>query len=376
MLKNYLTQANLKFVAAFLLAGLTFGAILGNTVLLKYKSTALLRYSMFAADVKPLIEMTKDVRSLDKFINDQNLNTNAEPLRAAMQAAVRGNDKWIEPILRISKQDAKEYGVDTTKAEGEYEVVGLKITATARDPETALALTKLQTAYALQVQMKDGIESWVRETELSALGRLERYEASKLKTAHEVAEIQARLKEFRRVMALYPEASRLDTKPFLSLEKGSERYLPIPNQMSVMELRLVDIKEQLVRQEREQKKEALLLMLVKQIASSRLRETNSREWLVESTALVKSKLDTLTDERERIAAIETLNSFYELKQQYIDGIIYFLEPRLADRAEQPRPLIITALFGFLALLGSVLWIFKDALIALLKDNGDDKVLEK
>jgi hypothetical protein len=370
-LKPYLTQKNYRLLGIAVACGLVLGALLGYTVLLKYKSTALLRFPMGGADYKPFVEMTKDPVVLNKFINDQNLKDDIERYTKMLKDTVRGTAKWIEPILRISKQDAKELGVDAAKMPTTDEVIGLQITATHRDPAIALALVKLQTNYALQVQMKEGIESWVRGTELSALGRLERYEASKLKTAYEVGEIQTRLKEYKRVMQQYPETSRLDSKPFISLEKGSERYLPIPNQLSVMELRLVDIKEQVVREEREKKKDEVALNLVKQIGESKLRATNSKAWLDEAIVTVKTKLNTLTDERERLAAIDVLNGFYGLRTRYVDNITYILEPRAAERPEQPRPLMLAALFGFMGGLGALLWIFKDLIAQLFKQDEED-----
>jgi hypothetical protein len=369
-LKPYLTKKNYRLLGFAVAGGLLLGALLGYTIFLNYKSTALLRFHMGGADFKPLVEMTKDPVALNKFINDQNLKDDTERYTAMLKATVRGTGKWIEPILRISKQDAKEMGVDPTKMPTTDEVIGLQITAKHRDPDTALAMVKLQTNFALQVQMKEGIESWVRGTELSALGRLERYEASKLKTAYEVSEIQTRLKEYKRVMQQYPETSLLDSKPFISLEKGSERFLPIPNQLSVMELRLVDIKEQVVREEREKKKDEVALNLVKQIGESKLRATNSKAWLDESINTVKAKLNTLTDERERLAAIDVLNGFHGLRTRYVDNITYILEPRAAERPEQPRPIMLAALFAFLGGLGALLWVFKDLIAQLFKQDEE------
>ncbi len=373
MLKPYLTQKNLTFIAALCAGGMVLGALLGNTVLLKYKSTAWLRFPMAGADVKSFIEVTKDPVALDRFLVSQGATSDAQQYASTLKSTVSGTGKWIEPILKISKQDAKDLGIDPAKATTTDEVIGFQVRATHRDADTALALVNLQTQYALQVQMREGIESWVRGTELSALGRLERYESSKLKTAYEVSEIQNRLKEFKRVMQQYPETARLDSKPFISLEKGSERYMPIPNQMSVMELRLVDIKEQTLREEREKKKDEVALNLVKQIGASKLRNTDSKAWLNEATETVKSKLATLTDERERLAALDLLNGFYELRKKYMDGVTFILEPRAALRPEQPRPLMLTAIFGLLGFLAALAWVFKDLIAQLFKDDEPSQV---
>jgi hypothetical protein len=372
LLKPYLTQKNYRLLSIAVVSGLALGALLGYTVFLKYKSTALLRFPMAAADVKPFIEMTKDAVILSRFISDQNLKEEAKVMELLMLANVRGTSKWIEAIPRISKQDAKEFGLEPSKlSNGLDDVIGYKIEASHRDPQTALALVRLQTSYALQVQMKEGVEKWVRDTELTAIGRLEKFEASKLKAAYDTAEIQARLKEFKRIMQQYPDTGRVDTKTFLSLEKGGERYLPIPNQMAVAELRLVDIKEQLSREEREQKKEVLSLSLVKQISESKLRAVNSKAWLEESIMTVKNKLATLTDERERIAGLDLLNGFYELRKKYVDGLTYILEPRAAERPEQPRPLLLAAILGFLGAFVALLWIFKDLIAQLFKQDDED-----
>ena len=368
---SYLRKAEYKFIAIATLVGLLIGVLLGSTLLLKHKSTALVRVSLGPSELKTFVEMTKNPEVLEKFMQDQNLGEEQNAMYKILLNTVTTNPKWIEPILKIGKQEAKDLGVDLTKQPLTGEIAGLQITATHRNPATALSLAKLQTNYALQVQLKETLERWVFDNENSAIGRLERYEGNKLKTTYEIAAIQTRLKEFRRVMQEYPETARVDAKPFLSLEKGSERYLPIPNQMSVLELRLVDIKEQIARDEREKKRDEVILNLAKQIGSSKLRETRIAGWLDDAIQITKSKLATFTDERERIAGIDALNSFYAMRLSYIDGVNYILPARLADRPEQPRPLMVAILFALLGFLLSCMWVLRLNIIRFFQSLGQE-----
>ncbi len=368
---SYLRKAEYKFIAIATLIGLLIGLLLGSTLLLKYKSTALVRVSLGPSELKTFVEMTKNPEVLEKFMQDQNLGEEQNAMYKILLNTVTTNPKWIEPILKIGKQEAKDLGVDLTKQPLTGEIAGLQITAAHRDPAIALSLAKLQTNYALQVQLKETLERWVFDNENSAIGRLERYESNKLKTTYEIAAIQTRLKEFRRVMQEYPETSRIDAKPFLSLEKGSERYLPIPNQMSVLELRLVDIKEQIARDEREKKRDEVILNLAKQIGSSKLRDTRIAGWLDDAIQITKSKLATFTDERERIAGIDALNSFYAMRLSYIDGVNYILPARLADRAEQPRPLMVAILFALLGFLLSCVWVLRLNIVRFFQSLGQE-----
>jgi hypothetical protein len=366
-----LRNAEYKIVAIATLIGLLIGVLLGSTLLLKYKSTALVRISLGAGEIKTFVEMTKNPEVLEKFMQDQNLGEEQNTLYKILLNTVTTNVKWIEPILKIGKQEAKDLGVDLTKQNSIGEIAGLQITAVHRDPAVALSLAKLQTNYALQVQLKESLERWVFDNENTAIGRLERYESNKLKTTYEIAAIQTRLKEFRRVMQEYPETARIDAKPFLSLEKGSERYLPIPNQMSVLELQLVDIKEQIARNEREKKRDEVILNLAKQIGSSKLRETRIAGWLDDAIQITKSKLASSTDERERIAGIDALNSFYAMRLNYIDGVNYILPARLADRPEQPRPLMIAIIFALLGCLAGTAWVVRRNIIQFFQSLGQE-----
>jgi hypothetical protein len=370
---SYLRKAKYKFIAIATLVGLLIGLLLGSTLLLKYKSTALVRVSLGPSELKTFVEMTKNPEVLEKFMQDQNLGEEQNAMYKILLNTVTSNPKWIEPILKIGKQEAKDLGVDLTKQPLTGEIAGLQITAVHRDPAIALSLAKLQTNYALQVQLKETLERWVFDNENSAIGRLERYESNKLKTIYEIAAIQTRLKEFKRVMQEYPETSRIDAKPFLSLEKGSERYLPIPNQMSVLELRLVDIKEQTARDEREKKRDEVILNLAKQIGSSKLRETRIAGWLDDAIKITQSKLATFTDERERIAGIDTLNSFYAMRLSYIDGVNYILPARLADQAEQPRPLTVAILFALLGFLLSCVWVLRLNIVRFFQSLGQEQL---
>jgi hypothetical protein len=356
---HYFSLKNLKIIVAATVLAATLGFAIGYFFFLSYQSTGFVRFPMQAADVKPFLEIAKDSKVLRRFMNEQNLKAEESFFEdLLLDTIVRQPKKWIEAVPTLSKQDIKEFGLDQAKLQTE-DVLGLRISAEHRDPAVALALTDLQTRYALQVQIKENMEKWVRETQLTSVGRLERYEASKLRANREIEEIQNRLKEYKRVMQLYPDSSRIDTKPFLSLDKTAERYLPIPNQMAVAELKLVDIREQLARDEREIKKDELLLSFAGQIAGSKLREASIRGWLDEAISLVQKKAGSLTDERERIAAFDLLSNFQGLRTSYIDGVSYILKPQLAERPQRPSPRFLAVVMGFLGLLLAVLWITRD-----------------
>jgi phosphate/sulfate permease len=364
-MNNYVNTKNFQLVIASTVVATVVGFAVAYFFLLSYKSTGLVRLPMSAPDVKPFIEMTKDPKTLRQFVSEQNLKEKEDLFEELLfNAIVRRPTKWIEAIPRLGKQDIKDLGLDQAKPQSE-DVIGFRISGQHRIPAVALELTGLQTRYALQVQIKESLEKWVRDTQLTSVGRLERYEASKLRANREIDEIQNRLKEYKRVMQLYPDSARADTRPFLSLEKGSERYLPIPNQMAVIELRLGDIREQMARDEREKKKDELALGFVKQIASSKLREVSIKNWLDESIAIVQKKLETLTDERERIAAFDLLSSFQGLRVSYIDGVSFILQPQLAERPQAPSPKLLAAVFGALGLLLSLLYITREIWYKLL-----------
>ena len=141
--------------------------------------------------------------------------------------------------------------------------------------------------------------------------------------------------------------------------------------MSVLELRLVDIKEQIARDEREKKRDEVILNLAKQIGSSKLRDTRIAGWLDDAIKITQSKLATFTDERERIAGIDTLNSFYAMRLSYIDGVNYILPARLADRAEQPRPLMVAILFALLGFLLSCMWVLRLNIVRFFQSLGQE-----
>jgi len=65
-----------------------------------------------------------------------------------------------------------------------------------------------------------------------------------------------------------------------------------------------------------------------------------------------------------------LNGFYGLRTRYLDNVSYIVEPRAAERPEQPRPLFLAALLGFFAGLGALVWIFRDWLAQLFKEEPD------
>jgi hypothetical protein len=365
-----LHSKKLSYIAIAALAGLLVGTLLGYGSFLKYKSLSILSFDMKTVDYRKFQESVSDFASLDRYVSLLSKDNNKSELVKDFKNYVSSRQaKWVEPIQRMSKQDAKDFG-EVAKATDDNYLIGLKFTATHRDPERAQQLTALQADYAMDAALRSSINEAIRSQYTTKRTQLERAEAEKVRFEYEIATSISRLKEFRRIAQTYPETSRVDARQLMSVDKGGERYLPIPSQMAALETQVVDMREQITRSERDLKKHPLELALLKEQIDALDKSLSGKEAINALISLSQQKLTTTTEEWAKLAYLENLNSLVDLRVKYVDRPSFLVQPSLPLSSEQPKPLIVAILLALLAAAAMAAWLFREQLMRMLRGDED------
>ena len=143
----------------------------------------------------------------------------------------------------------------------------------------------------------------------------------------------------------------------MTLDKGAEKFMPLPSQMAAVESQIVDINETLARSERNIKKSAINQALIDEYEVITKNAKAGIELLDAVIASTKKKLPALTVEHERDAVLEQLNYFLAIRVTYIDQFKYISEPSLPSQPSNPTPLMLTLLAAFLAGLFATVGLF-------------------
>ena len=125
--KNTLACSVLSTVVIFSL----IGAALAYTTLLSYKSTAFSAFSVTLPEFKVMSERVQSVQNFDTYASHVEQGKNEKSVRARLDrlrsTVIGGESKWLEPVLRISKLDAKELVGEASRAGEGSAMIGYRI---------------------------------------------------------------------------------------------------------------------------------------------------------------------------------------------------------------------------------------------------------
>ena len=125
------------------------GAWMGYSVFLSYKSSASVEMGMSLSEFKLMAQRLGSAKVFDDFAEHAQITSDNKDLQLAwrlnaLRARVtNAQSKWFEPLARVSKQDAKDFG-ELTKVDKAADLVGYNLTATAGSAEEAQRQIRLQ----------------------------------------------------------------------------------------------------------------------------------------------------------------------------------------------------------------------------------------
>ena len=352
----------LKIIGLAMLVTSILVATLAYTKFQRFESSAVISFSSSLSEYKNLREVLSDKTAYDNYATSDTAKKLGEIdiSRRASAAFSQGvNLDWLKPIYRISKADAKEISVliEDKDCKTCKDLIGLGIKIKAENTEDSAKLVNYLARYVTDAQIRDALTQQFIKGRIANKNLLERAESEKIKAEYEIKVLKNRLSELNRISQAYPAAARADLRPLMTLDKGGERFMPLPSQMAAVEAQIVDINESLTRSERNIKKSGVNQALIDEYSALAKDAKAGIELLDAVIAATKRKLSSLIVEYERDAALEQLNSFFAIRVTYVDQFKYISEPSMPTNPSNPTPLMLTLLAAFLAGLFATIGLF-------------------
>jgi len=236
--------------AAVLLGLAAIGALAG-WVFPKYEANALLDTpGANLAELKRVVPGYASEVALGRFIDA----TGNAALPAAERLLVQARDRsfWervANPILPLSRKDTKEIG--DMKEGLTTSLIGLELRADARDPVTADAMVLILSDFFTNALLRERIRAWI----VAGLGvtrtRQNSLRADIIATQLNIDSAQRRITDLKAIGARYPDASRADGRQVVSVAEGGDRFLPLPAQLVAAESNISQLRESILRSERQ-----------------------------------------------------------------------------------------------------------------------------
>lgn len=229
-------------ILALIIAGTAIG--LGVSVLsAKYVSEGLfLTPSVSVADYKRLETAFLSRARLQQFLQISNKNTTPEgALFAELLHDPTALSNVLAPEFALTSKDQKMFGVNVAEQDDTGKMVGVRIRFTHKTPTEGAGVTLLSEYVrdtVIRVKFEDDMlarcaEYRTREQELRN---------EQLADEFSIAQEEKRLATLRAIVARTPATAPTDNRPFLSLEKGSERFLSPAAQLVAAEVKIADLK--------------------------------------------------------------------------------------------------------------------------------------
>ena len=358
------TRDFLPAIALTLIFGL-IGAWLGYSVLLSYKSSGAVEMGMSLSEFKLMSQRLGSAKVFDDFAEHTQKTSDNKDLQLAQRLnTLRGRvtsaqSKWFEPLARVSKQDAKDFG-ELTKVDKAADLVGYSLTATATSAEEAQSHVHLQSDYVLDASLKETLLARHASALVRQRAAAASTEGAKTNQVYNIAMLEKRLTQLKRIALVYPTVNRSEARQVISLDKSGERYMPLPSQMAAVETEMMDIREAISRSERgllqSQSEGEMLAAHGKLVAQAK----SGKDLLTALSADIATRIELAREEHQKALFLGHANELAGIKARYVDL------PRFIVALELPlsptkSPKLITLLFALLGLFAGLAYQFRSQL---------------
>lgn len=368
-------------LAAMLGAGL--GAYLSYGPLKQYKSEAVLNIDMDTADYKRLTELANDPAVLRQYAANGKLNNvSAERL----EALIKDNKKadWLKPVLKLSKTDYKDlpdaavrleqensrkreqmiqyeneklFGKELTTNKNEFSAYsGLKITASAPEPQEATDKTKWLSEYAQNTAVMGALHTLIAKWESENKFFTERFQAKKIQNEFEANQLKIKLAGLKKSIENYPVTVQKEVNREIEIGRDQTKTLSPMAQMLSIEVDLLemDIKNQKLNRANEQLN--ISAEILKQVATIKSEASGlNRLAIVDEILNIALNKAEFSSHREKLLLMQTEVS--NIKSKLTKKIQYLSLPSvpLQQDGAAPIKLIILMSLLFTALMTAYQW---------------------
>jgi hypothetical protein len=158
-------------------------------------------------------------------------------------------EQAARPIVPISRKDTKEIG--DLKEGLTTSLIGLELKADAREPETAEAMVVLLGDYYANALLRERIRGWIVAGQGESRTRQKALRADMISTQLGIDSTRRRITDLKSILNRYPDVARLEGRQVVSVAEGGDRFLPPTAQLVAAESQVSQLRESILRSERQ-----------------------------------------------------------------------------------------------------------------------------
>ena len=354
-----------SWLASSALLGIAIGAALGNGPLLTFRSEGILAMDLSPLEFKRFSELANNADTFRSVVGVTPVGVAQTPAAVREIGNVVTSGKWLKPVPRFSKSDAKDLPNFVDKTDPDKAYLGVALFATATEPGEAAALATWMGQYfketAAREAIRETVSKWRAENRrFSDFARSEQFRLN-----FEIEQAQARSKALKTVVSAYPEFSKPEGRQVLEVKKENEKFVSPGQQLVAAETEVIDFREQIVRLQRKGIQEAFAADLLSQAETALKATASGTDSVSKMAAIVKTfrSLAKAEAEQERLVFIEAEIS--KIGARFLTQPQFVAQPSIATRPESPRPKQVMAVGGLLGAMLMAFWLFRARIRELL-----------
>ncbi|MGJ7543064.1 hypothetical protein [Variovorax sp. LT1R16] len=371
----------LILILSVLIGGLIFGA-LGRGPLLRNKAQGILKMEMGFAEYKRFSELagtTESVRRYAKTFPIPDENPDAFVLKVVQE-------KWLDPVPVISRQDSQSVPEVLLKQEQDEQkrdrltsrsrvydrddalnrspavYMGAQISFVNREADAAVASATWLGEYFKDIAVRESAQDLVSRWDAESVQFFNRASEAKLHLHFVLQQAQVRIDGFKRILALYPDASKRSEGQVVEIRKESEKFLPASVQLVAAEAEMLKAREDLAKLDREAEQYGFVQKILDSLKPVLVQTDTGVTTLKEMTRLLSAARLEMKSDAESQQAFQMLADISDIQSRFLTKASFVAPPATLGRPERPGPRLVALLGGFAIGIFMALWLWRRELV--------------
>ena len=367
MKKELLSWKTLVIVTIFTVVG----AVLANSLLLSYKSTASVAFPLTLQEYKLMSEVITSPQSFDRYLAKEKQRPTETPeltsirLEVLRGTVVRGASSWFEPIQRVSKLDLKNFSGLAPNLNDGAALLGYRISSNSSTADEAQKQTTLLADFVIDANLRELLVEKVKNAVVNREAVANSIASKQAGRTYNVSMLKNRLERLKQISTDYPAVNAGQARQVISLENGGERYLPLPSQMAAVETDILDIEEEIARNTRQFQQlraEGEMLDAQTKIVQA---SVSGRDLMASLLADTGVRMSNAVNEYDKQRFLDYTDNYTAMKTRYLDSPRFVVTPDNPPNPTRSVQGIILLFFAF-GLLASLVYQFWDRLWDLMR----------
>ena len=179
--------------------------------------------------------------------------------------------------------------------------------------------------------------------------------------AFDVEQAQTRAVSLKSLLASYPDSTRRDPQQVVDVRKDNEKFMSPLSQLLAAESEVISIREQIKKLDRDIEQQIFTKSLIEEAGVMTEKVQRGSDSVTSLSALIVDAAKKVKTDAEREKLLSLAADLSQITARFLTQVQFIAPPPVPSRPENPSPLIVVLLSGFLTVTFAALFIWRTLL---------------